>query len=836
MSRYNPIQVVPGDTWNFSIATVDGDGASVDLSGWTVLSAVVTGSGEPFDVTADVLAGSVQITAAAAVTAQLRYGNVSILTVRLQSVDETQLTVLSEYLNGVPVLGEEVERSVRIVGTNGYSTYELYVQAGGGLSQEAWLAAQEESRLAAEDAADRAEAARDAANVIGPKYATEALGRAAVADGVTFFVQGSGDVAAYEYRRTDSSTSVLIATYPSKALVDAKLPTATYTERFRSMDIPGLVGEAIVTRDVNGRLRLLQGTLEDGTVLDALGPRYQKTTILTSDSVLSIDMAQRDVNGRLRMIEGSILVDGEVVQISSYGAVLEIEPDEPTEIIIEPGRQHYLRAGSANLIPDAASSVWITNGRQVGNDCYIGSVSGPGEVPSSTDLSMAQLAHFKINGSMIALIASLGWHWEIDDHSPMIPIVEARVRSMPGWISRLREVAEIPLQALQVYHDPDSPICSMWRGNSRDPMKLGERAQTMVGTTLLSYGQQWRSAVTPDKIRIWIRQGSTSVRGWGVARSDKNMDDGLTYTRTFIADNNAYMLSWPMTGTETDALLWQCHPADTTTALEKKLMLVFQTVDGKQWSYAGGGPSTPFTDDCFAEGFTPTDPWALGDIIYDPVANNPYGTSYPNARCRLTSWAEVRKASEGVDAKFAACIEWFNDRAPLANYTLARKGYFEVEMNAAGPIVSAVKWYCVTGAAQLPANGYVGMSCVLREGMVACCVIRPIGGSVLTGTAAETAVTSSQSIFMVLDLRGSEPVKVPFEFGVDEFGRPKIVTEYITTNDVHRPVSCVKDVWLSSIYTHELADFSFFNEASVYVYYDDFKANQRPFKVPAFPT
>ena len=46
-------------------------------------------------------------------------------------------------------------------------------------------------------------------------YTTEALGRAAVADGQAFKVEGSGNVAAYEYRRTNSTTSVLIATYPS---------------------------------------------------------------------------------------------------------------------------------------------------------------------------------------------------------------------------------------------------------------------------------------------------------------------------------------------------------------------------------------------------------------------------------------------------------------------------------------------------------------------------------------------------------------------------------------------------------------------------------------------
>jgi hypothetical protein len=60
-----------------------------------------------------------------------------------------------------------------------------------------------------------AESARDAALIQAGVYTTEALGRAAVADGVAFKVQGSGDVAAYEYRRTNSTTSVLIATYPS---------------------------------------------------------------------------------------------------------------------------------------------------------------------------------------------------------------------------------------------------------------------------------------------------------------------------------------------------------------------------------------------------------------------------------------------------------------------------------------------------------------------------------------------------------------------------------------------------------------------------------------------
>lgn len=68
-------------------------------------------------------------------------------------------------------------------------------------------------------------AARDAALIQAGVYATEALGRAAVADGQAFKVQGHGDVAAYEYRRTNSDTSVLIAAYPSASALIGPLRT-----------------------------------------------------------------------------------------------------------------------------------------------------------------------------------------------------------------------------------------------------------------------------------------------------------------------------------------------------------------------------------------------------------------------------------------------------------------------------------------------------------------------------------------------------------------------------------------------------------------------------------
>ncbi len=66
-----------------------------------------------------------------------------------------------------------------------------------------------------------AEAARDAALIQAGVYLDEPTGRAAVADGVAFKVQGSGDVAAYEYRRVNAGSSTLIATYPASAPVTA---------------------------------------------------------------------------------------------------------------------------------------------------------------------------------------------------------------------------------------------------------------------------------------------------------------------------------------------------------------------------------------------------------------------------------------------------------------------------------------------------------------------------------------------------------------------------------------------------------------------------------------
>ena len=105
-----------------------------------------------------------------------------------------------------------------------YSLQNEYPNASNSANAASTSATNAAASAAAASAAKAvAEGARDAAIIGSGVYATEAAGRAAVSDGVAFKVQGSGEIAAYEYRRTNSTTSVLIATYPSSSAVDKKV-------------------------------------------------------------------------------------------------------------------------------------------------------------------------------------------------------------------------------------------------------------------------------------------------------------------------------------------------------------------------------------------------------------------------------------------------------------------------------------------------------------------------------------------------------------------------------------------------------------------------------------
>ena len=101
-------------------------------------------------------------------------------------------------------------------------------------------------------------------------WATEAAGRAAVVDGAAFKVQGSGDVAAYEYRRTNSAASVLIATYPSlKAVTDAQQRVRDSAEA--AFDVTDEVGNVMYRLAENGSIASPMLNVASELSVDATG-------------------------------------------------------------------------------------------------------------------------------------------------------------------------------------------------------------------------------------------------------------------------------------------------------------------------------------------------------------------------------------------------------------------------------------------------------------------------------------------------------------------------------------------------------------------------------------
>ncbi|QBY56162.1 hypothetical protein [Cupriavidus oxalaticus] len=121
--------------------------------------------------------------------------------------------------------------------------------------------------------ADVAEAARDAALIQSGVYPDEPTGRAAVADGQAFKVQGDGAaVAAYEYRRMNASSSTLIATYPAKGYIDGLGMEVSSDYRQTSGDDFGQLVQSVLDEGGN----LSHGVNADG---DLIAPRMRGLSV-----------------------------------------------------------------------------------------------------------------------------------------------------------------------------------------------------------------------------------------------------------------------------------------------------------------------------------------------------------------------------------------------------------------------------------------------------------------------------------------------------------------------------------------------------------------------------
>lgn len=113
---------------------------------------------------------------------------------------------------------------------DGPDVASIYIPGPAGIAVLRAAQIARDAAVTAEDAAASAEEAAALSLIQSGVYVDEPTGRAAVADGVAFKVQGSGDIAAYEYRRVNASSSTLIATYPSAAINDVSRANQIVTD------------------------------------------------------------------------------------------------------------------------------------------------------------------------------------------------------------------------------------------------------------------------------------------------------------------------------------------------------------------------------------------------------------------------------------------------------------------------------------------------------------------------------------------------------------------------------------------------------------------------------
>lgn len=150
--------------------------------------------------------------------------------------------------------------------------------------------------------------ARDAALIQAGVYTTEPLGRAAVADGQAFKVQGSGDIAAYEYRRVDVNSSTLIATYPSTSRLDQYLPTIyeTLDETYAGKNIIVDPNLSVLSAFPDERIETIQDVMLTSDLYETLDATEGKLILLDANNkVIAKLTTQEDITNISALLNDS---------------------------------------------------------------------------------------------------------------------------------------------------------------------------------------------------------------------------------------------------------------------------------------------------------------------------------------------------------------------------------------------------------------------------------------------------------------------------------------------------------------------------------------------------
>jgi hypothetical protein len=204
-----------------------------------------------------------------------------------------------------------------------------------------------------QDLAAGARASAEAAIFNSEAYASIAAGRAAVADGEHYLVVGSGVIAAYKYQRVDASTSTLITSYPSGALISSvqwsaqsvggtanaiavttERASAVYFEKMRVWFEAASTSTGSVTLSVDGGTagaltKSLGGTYGNGEII--AGRRYEAEWDLpgnvwrvVSDSsvssrVATVEQAQSDTDDDITAVNAALTAtDNKIKNAGSF--------------------------------------------------------------------------------------------------------------------------------------------------------------------------------------------------------------------------------------------------------------------------------------------------------------------------------------------------------------------------------------------------------------------------------------------------------------------------------------------------------------------------------------
>lgn len=223
---------------------------------------------------------------------------------------------------------------------------------------------------AAQAARTGAESARDAALIQSGVFPDEPTGRAAVADGMAFKVQGSGTVAAYEYRRVNATTvSTLIATYPAAEYVvqmDSRLTRRIGVIDRNLADYTGSADLIPLYTDADGRTLFgvykstgeifAHGSLTEERVTTLLGEfGFAKYTGSGPVYPLATDAEMRVVLG-VNLETGLLVGSG----INSITAAVKAERKPLASAIVPKAKNHLLFYGQSLSVGAAAGSVLST--------------------------------------------------------------------------------------------------------------------------------------------------------------------------------------------------------------------------------------------------------------------------------------------------------------------------------------------------------------------------------------------------------------------------------------------------------------------------------------------